>query len=459
MNHKREEILTLGIGRLFIKLAIPGMIGTLIMGLYNFVDAIFIGQFVGKDGVGAISLVYSVVLVNQAILTLIGIGSMSLTSRAIGENDQRTTQRLLGNLTFSISILSIVLSVLVFNFAYPLVKFLGGGGNILYLGVKYLKIISIGFVFASLGPAMNMLIRGEGRMKEAMLIASTGMVLNIILDPIFIYVLGMGIQGAAVATVISQIMYVIIGLVYFRLGRSVIKLNLKDFKLAFDLLPKILNVGNSAMIMFVMAAIQQIILFKSLTAYGGSDHVALMGASYRVFLSMFIPLAGAGQGLQPIIGINYGGKNFDRVKESFKSFTLIATIIASILWLSTMLFPQQILSWFITDSELVNRGQEYFRIFFSVSFILGLNLTILTMFQAIGKGVQATILSLSTYIFFFIPLVLILPISKGVLGVWLSIPIADTLRLFMGIIFLAIEYRKLNIAPLQLVKVSNNRGR
>ena len=443
MNRKREELLTRGMGELFIKQALPGMIGTLIIGLYNLVDAIYIGQFIGKDGVGAVSLVYSVVLFNQAILILIGLGSMSLLSRSIGERNERTIRKLLGNLTLTVSILSLVFSVLIFSFTRPIVGFLGGRESILDLGESYLRIVSVGFVPAALGPALNMLLRGEGRMKEAMIIASAGAILNIILDPIFIHVLGLGISGAAMATVISQTVYLILNIIYFTSGKSVIRFNLRDFRFAFDLMPKILGVGASAMFMLVTASVQQVILFKSLAVYGGNDHVALMGAAFRVFLFAFIPLAGIGQGLQPILGMNYGAKRFGRVKQAYIFFTTIAAGLAGLSWLCFMLLPKAILRWFITDPGLVSWGQGYFRILFAVFFLSSINLTALTLFQALGKGGKAAVLSLSRQIVFFIPIALVLPLFTGVIGLWWAVPASEVLTLFMTLIFLVVEYRRL----------------
>ncbi len=443
MKQTREELLTLGMGKLFVKLAIPGVLGTIIIGLYNLMDAVFVGQFVGKEGVGAVAVVYSVVLVNQAISTLIGIGSMSMLSRAIGKKDEKTSRRILGNLVLTVTIPSAVLSVVSFLYARPIVAFFGGSDIMLDLGEKYLKIISLGFILSSVGPAMNMLLRGEGRMKEAMLIAASGMALNIILDPIFIHTLGMGISGAAVATVISQGVYLVTNILYFKYGKSLIKLNIREFKFAFDLMPNILSVGLGGMIGLVMIALQQVILYKSLAYHGGTDQVALMGATFRVFLFAFIPLTGIGQGLQPVIGMNFGANRYSRVREAYKSFTMIASGISGLLWLCFMLFPGAILSWFITDPGLVLSGKSNFRILFGVFFAAGMIINTGIMFQALGKGGHAAILAASRQVLFFIPLVFILPIYTGTTGIWLSLPVTDTLTILLALVLLIVEYRKL----------------
>jgi putative MATE family efflux protein len=442
MKGTKEELLNLGMGRLFVKLAVPGILGTLIIGLYNLMDSIFVGQFVGKDGVGAIAIVYSIVLLNQAISTLIGVGSMSLLSRAIGEDNEPVIRRILGNLVLFSLIPSAMLSAVSYLFARPIVAFFGGKGEILELGVEYLEIMAMGFVLSSVGPAMNMLLRGEGRMKQAMIVAATGMILNIILDPIFIYYFGWGIAGAAIATVLSQGVYLIANIAYYLTGKSIIKIRIKEFKFAFDLMPQILSVGLAGVVGLIMIGMQQVILFRSLSTYGGNDHVALMGASFRVFLFAFIPLTGIGQGLQPILGMNFGAKRYDRVKKAFTSFTLIASGISFFLWVCFMLFPGTIISWFITSQRLVSVGRNHFRWFFAVFFVAGFIITTGIMFQALGKGAHAAALAAARQIVCFLPLVFVLPKIMGVTGTWISLPIADVMTFVLAGLLLLNEFRR-----------------
>jgi len=443
MDRKRTELLTLGMGRLFVRLALPAVAGMAVLGLYNLVDAIFVGRFVGKDAVGAIVLVYPVVLANQAISTVIGMGSMSLLSRALGRGDHATIPRLAGNLMLTVAVLSGLLSAAVFFAADSILGFLGGSGAIRTMGVRYLKVLCLGFVFAAVGPALNMLLRGEGRMWEAMLIASSGMFLNIGLDPLFINVLGMDVTGAAAATVASQLAYLITGVLYFRLGRSIVKLEAGSLRFAFDLMPSILGVGASAMSMLVMVAVQQIIVFKALAIHGGNDHITLMAAAFRVLLFALIPLTGTGQGLQPVVGINYGARNHNRVVAAYLCFTLIATAMAASVWLLFMLTPGAILSWFFADQEFVAWGCRYFRAFLSLFMLMGVNITTIIFFQALGKGAHAAILALAKQAVLFIPLVLILPIFMDAMGVWLAMPLADGLTFLLAVPLLVGTFRRL----------------
>lgn len=432
---EREKLLTQSMKELFLKLSVPGMIGMIIIGLYNFVDAIFVGQLVGKEAVGAVALMYSLVLFNQALLTLVGSGSMSVLSIAMGKNDQEKIDKLLGNMIVILFLICGVFTLIVHFNVERIVSFIGGKGLTHELGVRYLRILLIGFIPAAAGPAMNFLLRAEGKMKDAMLIIGSCSMLNIILDPIFIKTLGMGIEGAAIATVISQTLMMVIQFVYFGVGRSIISLQRMKLRIEKDILPEIFKVGTSQMIMCVMSMFQQILLFRTLQSYGGNDHVALMGGSYRVFMFGYVAVWGVGQGLQSVVGVNYGAGKYDRVKEAFKSFTAIGSIISISVWILFMLFPQTILGWFIKDPVLVAENVNLFRIFTSIFFLYVYFATVMNLFIGLGKGKEAGMIAITRQIVFFIPLVFILPKIMGVTGVWLSLPLADLMSMSLGMFY------------------------
>lgn len=442
--NSRKELLEMSMGKLFLKLAIPAMVGMLAVGLYNMVDAIFVGQFVSGEGVGAIVLAYNVVLLNTAVAMLLAMGAMSVLSRAIGEKDQKTIDKLFGNVLIGVSVLSILLTIIVYNFANPMLKFLGATDDILVLGTRYLRIISLGFIFSALGPALNFLIRGEGQMKIAMKIIISGTLINIILDPILIRFFGMGIEGAALATVIAQICVAIGDIIYFKSGKSVIKITKQSFKMSFDIMPKMLNVGVSGMVMQIMPAIQMSVMFKVLSDIGGNDSIIIMGASYRVMMFAFITLWGIAQGVQPIIGANYGAEQYGRVKEAMLTFTKISTCLAGALWLCFMLFPKTILSWFITDASLAQIGIDRFRIFLGIFILYGIMSMSIIFFQGIGKGSKAAILVMGRQILFFIPIVLILPRIIGETGAWIAMPLGDLLTVILSIFLIIKEFSILN---------------
>lgn len=434
-TQEREQLLSLSMGKLFKRLAIPGMIGMIVIGLYNLMDAVFVGQLIGKEAVGAVALVYSVLAFNQGLLLLIGSGSMSILSIAMGKKDYETIDKLLGNMIVSIFIISGIYSIIVYMNAEWIVSFIGGEGLIAELATRYLRIISIGMILAALGPAMNFLIRGEGKMKVAMYFAGGASLLNIALNPIFISTFGMGIEGAAVATIISQAVYVVAQFVYFSKGKSVIVLQRMKLKLEKSLLPKILKVGTAQLIMMTMATVQQIILFRSLQLYGGGEHVVLMGASYRTFMFAYIAIWGVAQGMQPAIGVNYGAGKLKRVKKIFTSFTLFGLILSTTAWLFFMIFPGVILSAFITDPRVVKNGIPLFRILNIIFFGYIYFSTSISLYIGLGRGKEAGMLAIARQIVFFIPLVFILPKLWGAIGVWIALPLADFFTMILAIIF------------------------
>lgn len=445
MNRNRKELLEMSMSKLFIKIAIPSMLGMLALGLYNMVDAIFVGQLVSSEGVGAIVVAYNIVTLNLAGAMLFGMGSMSAFSRAIGEKDTETINKLFGNVLIGTSIISLLLTLIVQQNALTMLQFLGAKGDILILGTRYLKVISLGFIFSAVGPALNFLIRGEGQMQYAMKVIISGMVLNIILDPIFISVFKMGIEGAALATVVSQILVVIGDFAYFKMGKSMIKLSKHSFRMSLDNLKKIMNVGFSGMVMQLMSALQMSVMFRVLSAYG-SDSVILMSASYRVMVFAFFVLWGIAQGVQPIVGANYGAKQYKRVKEAFVTYTLITSAIAGVLWLVFMFVPQPILGWFITDGHLVQQGVNHFRRFLGIFILYGFLSMAICFFQAIGKGKEAATLVIGRQLVFFIPIVLMLPTYIGEKGAWLAIPLSDFFAILLGAGLLLREFAVINRA-------------
>jgi len=440
MNKNREELLKAPMGKLFVKMAVPGMIGMLVIGLYNLVDSIFVGQFVGPAAVSAVAMGYAVVLINQAILSLFATGAMSLFSRAMGANDRKTMDSLFGNIFWPVGIFSLLLTVFTYRFSREILIFLGAEGEILELGIEYLKLLSLGFVFGALGPALNFLIRGEGQMKSAMKIVASGTILNIVLDPLFIEVFGMGMSGAAIATIIGQAFIVVGNFIHFRSDRSAINLSRESFRISWALMPDMLKIGFSGMIMSVAVAIQLSILLSLSAKYGAGSNI-VMSAAFRVMCFFYIPLFGISYGLQPVIGANYGAGMYKRVRKAFLHFGKIASVISLCVWLFFQLFAPFILSWFITDRAMVEMGTKWFRLFQSSFLIYGFLSVSIMLFMAIGKAAEGALLTLGRQILFFIPLAYILPRFMGEAGLWLAYPLGDLCVVLVGIFLVSREMK------------------
>lgn len=441
----RDKLLKENPWKLMLNLSIPAILGQFIVGLYAFVDSIYVGQMVGTDAMSAVSAASPFILINNAVAVLLGIGSGSVLSRAIGDKDEKTIKKIMGNFTFLVILLSSFIMIVGIILSPWLISLSGAKGNIQNMGVSYLRIIYIGSIFVNFMQGANMIIRAEGRMKTAMGIMGAGALLNIILDPIFILLFpSKGPQAVALATIISQLIQALVTLIYFLKISPVVKFN--GLKIARDINKEIFSVGISAMLMQIMMLIQMTIVYNTAVRYGGKSQIALMGAAQRVLQLAFVPIWGMSQGMQPAIGTNFGAKEYLRVKKLTNVFIIGSTVLAGIFFIIIEIFSKQILSTFITNYKIVNEGLVNFRLMYLMFLTYGFLIMIVTYFQAIGKSKQAGFLVMLRQFLLVIPLVLIIPIllNKNVLGVWLALPINDTIIFIFAIFMLIKEYKYLN---------------
>lgn len=433
MQDKREHLITGNMFKLMMELSIPGIVGMLVISLYSFVDAIFVGRYAGKTALGAISISYAFTLINNGIAVLIGIGSASVLSRAVGRKDKQTIDAVMGNVLILTLLFSIASTIVGFVFAPQLLRLVGAEREMLDLGITYLRIVYLGSIFVNFGQAANMVMRGEGKMSLAMLLMGISAVLNIILDALFVIVLKKGIEGAAIATVISQVVLALCNFAYFAWFSKDVKL--KHFKLEKSIVGETLSVGVSAMMMQVFALIQQSVTYSMLNKYGGEDQVILMGAFFRYLMLSFIPLWGISQGYQPFAGTNFGAGKFDRVKKGTFLFYAFGFFLALIFWLIFMTAPEQILGLFMDNAELVASGRLNALLSMSIFPVSAIMIINLTLFQAMGKAKPAGILVIARQLVLYVPAVLLLPLAFGVRGVWIASPIVD---LFVTVISIVI---------------------
>jgi putative MATE family efflux protein len=446
MNQDREFALTQPMGKLFLRMAIPGIIGTVVMGLYNFVDAIFLGQFVGPAAVGAVGLLYVLVIMNQAILVIMGSGSGAVLSVAMGQKDHETVESLLGNLIPITFLASTAFALCLYLFAPGVVKFWGGNGTLLQMAVAYLRILVLGMPFMATGAAMNMLLRGEGKMKTAMTIASGSFLLNIVLDPVLIAWAGWGIKGAAWATVIAQIVYFLWQSLFHWYGDTQLRLVPGKIKISKRLTARVMKSGTPAMLMQLMSVIQMGVLYKVLAHAGGTDHLALMTSGMRCYALVFFIIMGIAYGMQPVVGMNFGAGNYGRVLHAWKYFTAVSVAITIGFWILFMTCTHLIVSWFISDPALAQMGVPYFRILnFPLPFIGALPTTML-FFIAIEQPKPAGNLAIARQVVLFVPLVMLFYYLMQVKGVWLSMPVTDVLTALIGLVMILKEFGKLSKA-------------
>lgn len=441
----RTKLLTQNPVSLMFELSIPAILGMVVVGLYNFMDSVFVGQMVGSVQMGAISVSYPFTLINGGTAAMLGVGSASVLSRAIGKKDEATIGKIMGNLVAMVILLSAIITIVGMVFTRPILTLAGASGDILNYAEKYLRIVYAGSLFVNFFQSANMVIRGEGQLKKAMLIIGSGAVLNIILDPIFITLLnpvGRGMEGAAYATVLSQIIPALITVWYFKKKSQHVKIG--RIRIEKSLLPQILAVGVSALLMQVLTLVQQTVIYRVASNYGGETSQILLGAALRVWNFAFVPLWGISQGFQPAAGTNYGAKDYNRVKKLTGVFVASATILSLLFYIPVELFPANVLSLFITTPGVAASGATNFRIMFSTYILQGSFLIAVTLFQSLGKANKATWLVLFRQIILFIPLAVILPMigGMGIRGVWLAIALTDAILVVITISMMLAEFRK-----------------
>ena len=444
-NEAKDSLLYGDVFKTMISLSVPAILGMVVIGLYNFMDAVFVGRMVGPEAMTAVKVSYPFTLLNTGVATLIGTGSASVLSRAIGKNDKETTDRIMGNLVALILILSVLITAVGMIFTTNLLTLSGAKGNILYEAERYLKIVFIGSVFVNFSQAANMVMRGEGKLKMAMSIMAAGAIINIILDPVMIYFMkdGNGILGAAYATVTAQVIQAFYTLWYFVKKSDTVRIN--GVKVDGALVKPVISVGVSAMLMQVMTMVQQTIMYNTVERWGSGNWQTILGASLSLQAFAFIPLWGISQGFQPAVGTKYGAKNYDRVRAFTKTFMIAATVLALVFYVPIMIAPGAMLSMFITDPAIVAEGAPMLRVLFSMYIAYGVLILSITFFQAVGKGGAAAIMALLRQVFLFLPLVVILPgfFTHNVEGVFYAQLITDLIVLVIGTCLMAASFKSM----------------
>ncbi len=430
--------------KLLIKFSIPAIIGMLVNALYNIVDRIFIGNGVGSLGIGGTTIAFPVMLVMMAFSVLIGVGANSLVSIRLGENKQEEAECIFGNAITLMILISLVITIIGLATLNPLLRLLGASEQISPYAKDYLQIILVGGVFQSVGMGMNNFIRSEGNPKIAMYTMLIGALINTVLDPIFIFVFHWGMKGAALATILSQLVSAVWVILYFLRGKSLLKIRYKNLILKPSIVFGILSLGLAPFAMQLAASIQNLIMNTSLSAYGGDIAISGMGIVSSIITLMIMPLFGINQGVQPIIGYNYGAKKYDRVKEAYKLAVVFATVIVVIGWIVTRVFPKQLVYLFNSkDAELIAFSTMAIKSFMMFLPVVGFQIVSSNYFQAVGKPKHSALLGLSRQVLILIPALLILPRFFELEGVLFAGPLADIVSTVITGTFIFVEMRKL----------------
>ncbi len=400
----------------------------LVQAVYNVVDRFFVGWGVGDLGVAGITVVFPYMLIFMAFGMLIGIGGAAAFSIFLGQKRETEARLTFGNSLTMTVIISLILSAVGILFTEPLLKLFGASENVIGPAKDYMSIIAFGGLFQTISFAMNNFIRAQGSPITAMLTLLIGAALNTILDPIFIFVFGWGVGGAALATVISMIVssiWVMAGLFNTPMGK---KLTLQDLIPSPKILLRVFTIGVAPFFMQVAASVLNAILNTQLSFYGGDWALTSIGVIFSIAMLFLMPIFGLNQGTQPLIGFNYGAQFYDRVRKLVLLTTVSTTLVTLLGFLAALFAPRILFAFFLPKNpEILDRGSQALTIFFLAFPLIGSQIAGVGYFQAIGKAAYSMILSLSRQVLFLIPLILILPRFFGISGVWYSIPIADTL--------------------------------
>ncbi|KAA3624552.1 MAG: MATE family efflux transporter [Flavobacterium sp.] len=439
MNRKRSADLgTKPISKLLIQQAVPASIGILVMSLNMIVDTIFVGRWIGPLAISAITVVIPVTFFIGAIGLAVGIGGSSVLSRALGAGNHEKALRVFGNQTTITFLTSAVLAILGLVFQYQLINFFGADDSFRELALIYYRIVLYGIVMLAMCMMGNNVIRAEGKPKFAMYAMMLPAIGNIFMDWIFIKVFDMGMAGAAWATFVSYAVCFAF-ILWFFIVKSELRLKWQSFILKRKIVNEINALSFVTLARQGTIAVLTILLNNILIRYGDSLDIAVYGIISRMLMFALFPVIGVNQGFLPIAGYNYGAKKFGRVRESINTSIKYSGFFALLIFAIIMLFPTQIVSIFISNSssldastlanneEILRRTPSALRWVFAVTPVIVIQLIGASYFQAIGKAIPALLLSLTKQGFFLIPLLLILPPFMGVLGVWVSFPIADTL--------------------------------
>lgn len=425
MDPKVEQLGKGKISKLLLNYALPAIIATTASSLYNIIDRIFIGQGVGSMAISGLTLTLPIMNLAVAFGTLVGAGAAALVSIRMGQKRRADAIRILGNaLTLNI-ILGITFSVFSLIYLDEILRLFGASEQTLPYAREFMQIILVANVIPHIFYGLNNVMRASGYPAKAMISILLTIAINIILAPIFIFVLDLGIRGAAMATVIAQTIGMIWVLAHFYSRKPYIHFRFSGFKLRKRIVTDIFAIGMSPFAIHVAASVVSIITNLKLSEYGGDFAIGAYGIIGSIGMLVVMIILGLTQGMQPIVGYNYGAGQYSRVTDVLKLTILWATAISFLGFLGSMIFPGAIARAFTTDETMINTTVHGMRITMVVFFVVGFQVTVSSFFQYIGKAKIAIFLSLSRQVIFLIPFLLILPLIFGLDGVWIALPTSD----------------------------------
>lgn len=431
MKDKRIDLLENGVIKKAVnQMAMPAIIGLMVMGIYNFVDTMFV-SWLGTNATGATQVIMPIMMLVSSFGLMFGIGGGSYISRLLGMNKKELANKVGSVAFFTAIIVGLLFTITASIFLVPLLRFFGASDVVMELSKSYGRYILLGSVFSMGNMTMNNMLRAEGSGKLSMIGMGIGSILNIILDPIFIFTFDLGISGAAIATTISQFVTFSILLSKYLSHHTVIKIKLFNFKPSRAIYGEIFKVGIPTFFRQVLFSISLGILNQGATTYGGAELLAAVGILFKsVMVPMYI-IFGIGQGFQPVAGYNFGAKNPERVMEALKYSVKLSIAVAVISSTCLVVFDQQILGIFRPSESVMAYGIVGLRYYALANVMMSISNTLGVLYQSMGKGKESLLLSIARQGFFFLPTILILPLFIGTHGILGAQLIADVLTLVL----------------------------
>ncbi len=447
MTDSKAATLELGtkpVGKLLMQYSIPAIIAMTAASLYNMVDSIFIGQGVGPMAISGLAITFPFMNLTAAFGAAIGVGASTCISVKLGQRDYSSANRILGN-TFTLNlIVGIAIGVICLVFLDPILRFFGASNQTIVYARDYMEVILAGNVFSHMYFGLNAVLRSASKPRHAMSATIFTVVINTLLDPIFIYTFQLGIRGAAYATILSQILALIWQMKLFSNKKELIRFTSGTYRLQKDLVRNIIGIGMSPFAMNVCACIVVIFINKGFVAYGGDLAVGAYGIDNRVAFFFIMITMGVTQGMQPIAGYNYGSQQLDRLMKVLRYSVYAGVAVMTTGFLVAMFLPELCVRMFTSDETLIAMAVRGIRIDMAAFPVVGYQMVVTNFFQSIGKAKISMFLSLSRQLLFLIPLLIVLPPQLGVDGVWLSLPVSDVIAAIVAAVMMFIYMKKFN---------------
>ena len=443
-NTAPTELGSESIGKLLKKYAVPGIIAMTASSLYNMVDSIFIGHIPGEGSLALSGLAVTFPLMNlsAALGTLVGVGASTLVSVLLGQKNYKAANKVLANDISLNCITGVIFAVVCLAFINPILHFFGASANTIRYAREYMEIILVGNVITHLYFGLNALIRSSGNPRLAMRLTLFTVISNTILDPLFIYVLGLGIRGAAIATVLCQAMALSYSMRYFMRKDNLLHLPKGIFELDWRIAKDSLSIGLGPFLMNSASCIVTMFINQQLLKYGGDLALGAYGIVNRINFMFVMIVMGFNQGMQPIAGYNFGALKYSRVKKVFKLTALWATGVCILWFLSSELFPNTMVGIFTNDAELKEMAGKGIRAMNPIVFLVGWQMVSTNFFQSLGMVSKSIFLSLSRQLLFLVPLVYIFPAFMGIKGVFFAFPCSDLLACITTLVLIWNLFRK-----------------